>query len=262
MNKAWNERRPYRNSAAVANVFFHAVFFFKRKNFKRFPSSKLMLWTAFFIDFAAQSLFIGTRCLLMVFLINSCTEADNSSFTLLVLGLCVMLNHTLLYQFVRVFVKKFIDKMKRKKKIKNEEESLVFSTKNRNSLLNKIDQKVVAFWNKIYEDFQSNKHIAAKTFNLFDNQVIVEELEYLPVYSLMVHDITANLWLLLTNYGLFYLEFYLIANNSAYWYTEKIIDIFGVPMYLPDSYCLLNINVILSVVVILLYEVHVLYENE
>ena len=227
---------------------------------KILPSSKIMLWLTYFVDYLAQCIFIGTRCLFMVFLVKSCSEHDLST---LKLGLAVLMNHVFCYQFMRHIIKERIDKAKDKikqKKKKQRQRGGVFfqptevNTKNQKALFNKIDQKIIAIVNRIVYDFQSNKHVADKTFNLWDNQVLVEELEYLPIYSIMVHDVTCNLWLCLTNYFLCFLEFYYIP-QSATWYID-----YG--MFLPNCYYLLGANLILSVTCILLYEVHVFYEGE
>ena len=162
-------------------------------------------------------------------------------------------------KFIHRIVKEQKEKIKRKKQKLKEQGGQFFEVtdvdnKHQKALFNKIDQKIISIVNRIVYDFQSNKHVADKTFNLWDNQVLVEELEYLPIYSVMVHDVTCNLWLCLTNYLLCFLEFYYIP-QSATWYIDY-------EWFLPNCYYLLGANLILSVSCILLYEVHVFYEGE
>lgn len=198
---------------------------------KHFPTSKIMGLLAYILDFLAQFIFITLRCKLMIFVIVKNEKIPGQ----IRYGLSLMMNHVFLFYAIGKYRKYRIDKRKKSEK------GIWYNF------------RAVKQIKKVAEQ-QYNKSVAEKTFSLWDSQIILEEREYLPFYSLTAHDISGNLYSVLINYLLLFLEFWMIPGSAA-WLTDKYL-------WIPNSYPTLVANLVLSVFVIFLYEVHVLYENE
>ena len=207
----------------------------------RYPTSKLMMVVTLIIDFIAQSLFAGMRFNLLIFIF---TEVAKYNFRPVFVGMVGLFLHVLFYFLLRRFFEN-LPKIKGYHHIMN---YLLGMNKSSKREPTNSEQQNKSYKIKM---ILPEKHYFEDIFRPDDDQIVAEESRYLPIYSLLAHDITGHLWLIILNYLLFAIE-YLVQPESWNWLINY---------HVPNIFVLLVINFVLSVFVMNLYEIHVVYEK-